>query len=32
MLWVQWQEGGKRVILWPREARTGDFAKPQWMQ
>ncbi|WP_027016099.1 ABC transporter substrate-binding protein [Comamonas composti] len=32
MLWVQWQEGGKRVILWPKESRTGDFVKPQWMK
>ncbi|PWW44354.1 ABC transporter substrate-binding protein [Melaminivora alkalimesophila] len=31
LLFVQWQEGGKRVIVWPKEARTGDYVKPQWM-
>ncbi len=32
LLFVQWQEGGKRVIVWPKEARTGDYVKPQWMK
>jgi len=32
ILFVQWQEGGKRVVVWPKEARTGDYIKPQWLQ
>jgi len=32
ILFVQWQEGGKRVVVWPKEARTGEFIKPQWLQ
>jgi len=32
ILFVQWQEGGKRVVVWPKEARTGEYIKPQWLQ
>jgi len=31
-LFVQWQAGGKRVLIWPKEARTGEYIKPQWLQ
>ncbi|HMN21337.1 MAG TPA: ABC transporter substrate-binding protein [Ottowia sp.] len=32
LLFVQWQEGGKRVIVWPKSARTGTYINPPWMQ
>ena len=28
---VQWQEGGKREIVWPKEMRTGNAILPPWM-
>jgi branched-chain amino acid transport system substrate-binding protein len=27
---IQWQDGGKRVVLWPREMQTGDMILPPW--
>lgn len=27
---IQWQEGGKRVVLWPESMRTGDMVLPAW--
>lgn len=32
LLFVQWQEGGKRAIVWPKEARTGKYMNPPWMK
>ena len=32
LLFVQWQEGGKRAIIWPKEAKTGDYINPPWLQ
>jgi branched-chain amino acid transport system substrate-binding protein len=31
LLFVQWQDQGNRVILWPRELRNGKFIMPPWM-
>jgi branched-chain amino acid transport system substrate-binding protein len=31
-LFAQWQEGGKRVIVWPKEVRTGQYIKPAWLK
>lgn len=27
---IQWQENGKRVVLWPEQMRTGDMVLPPW--
>jgi len=27
---VQWQEGGKQVVIWPDEFKTGEFVPPPW--
>ena len=32
LLWVQWQEGGRRVVVWPKELRDGKFLLPPWMR
>lgn len=32
MLFVQWQEGGKRVVVWPRELRNGTYINPPWIK
>jgi hypothetical protein len=29
MIDMQWQKGGKRVIVWPLEAATGDVIYPK---
>ncbi|HWK43353.1 MAG TPA: ABC transporter substrate-binding protein [Stellaceae bacterium] len=29
--WRQWQGGGKRVFLYPRESATGTFQMPPWL-
>jgi branched-chain amino acid transport system substrate-binding protein len=31
-LYVQWQEGGKRVVIWPKELATGKMINPPWLQ
>ena len=31
LLFVQWQDKGNRVVLWPKELRTGQFTLPPWM-
>ena len=31
LLFAQWQEKGNRVVLWPKELRTGKFIMPPWM-
>ncbi len=28
----QWQENGQRVIVWPKEMRTGNVILPPWMR
>ncbi len=30
-VYVQWQDGGKRVIVWPKEMATGPFVPPPWV-
>ncbi|HJV51960.1 MAG TPA: ABC transporter substrate-binding protein [Noviherbaspirillum sp.] len=32
VLFAQWQEGGKRVIVWPKELRTGPYILPPWLK
>jgi branched-chain amino acid transport system substrate-binding protein len=32
LLWVQWQEGGKRVVVWPKDLRNGKFVPPPWVK
>jgi branched-chain amino acid transport system substrate-binding protein len=27
---VQWQQGGKQVVVWPEEFKTGDYLSPDW--
>ena len=27
---VQWQTGGKQVVIWPKQFKTGDYVKPPW--
>jgi branched-chain amino acid transport system substrate-binding protein len=29
--WQQWQEGGKRVVVFPKENATGPFQMPPWI-
>ncbi len=29
--WQQWQEGGKRVVVFPKENTTGPFQMPPWI-
>lgn len=31
LLFVQWQKGGQRVVVWPKEAETGKMILPPWM-
>jgi branched-chain amino acid transport system substrate-binding protein len=31
-LFAQWQDKGERVIVWPRELRTGRWILPPWMK
>jgi branched-chain amino acid transport system substrate-binding protein len=31
LLFVQWQQGGKRVVVWPKEVATGKMINPPWM-
>lgn len=31
LLFAQWQKDGKRVIIWPESAKTGDYINPPWM-
>lgn len=31
-MFAQWQEGGKRVIIWPKELRTGTYVLPSWIK
>ena len=27
---VQWQKGGKQVVIWPDEFKTGEYVPPAW--
>jgi branched-chain amino acid transport system substrate-binding protein len=27
---VQWQEGGKQIVIFPQQFKTGDYVKPSW--
>jgi branched-chain amino acid transport system substrate-binding protein len=29
--WQQWQEGGKRVVVFPKENATGPLQLPPWI-
>jgi branched-chain amino acid transport system substrate-binding protein len=31
LLFVQWQKGGQRIVVWPKEAETGKMILPPWM-
>lgn len=31
LLFVQWQDGGKRVIVWPKEQANGKMISPPWI-
>ena len=31
-IYAQWQEGGSRVVLWPKELATGKYVAPPWMK
>lgn len=31
LLFVQWQKGGQRVVVWPKEAATGKMTSPPWL-
>ena len=30
-LFVQWQNEGKRVVVWPKEIATGKMISPPWL-
>lgn len=32
LLFAQWQEKGNRVVVWPKELRTGQVILPPWMK
>jgi branched-chain amino acid transport system substrate-binding protein len=32
LLFAQWQEGGKRIVVWPKELATGKMVNPPWLQ
>jgi branched-chain amino acid transport system substrate-binding protein len=32
MLYLQWQDKGERVIVWPKEVRSGKFIMPPWVK
>jgi len=32
VIFVQWQEGGKREVLWPPSLKTGDLILPPWQR
>lgn len=32
MAFVQWQEQGERIVVWPRELRTGRAIQPPWLK
>jgi branched-chain amino acid transport system substrate-binding protein len=30
-LFVQWQQDGKRVVVWPKDVATGKMINPPWL-
>ncbi|WP_235548441.1 ABC transporter substrate-binding protein [Noviherbaspirillum sp. Root189] len=32
LLFAQWQDKGNRVVMWPKELRTGKMIMPPWMK
>lgn len=32
LLFVQWQDKGERIVLWPKELRTGKMILPPWIK
>lgn len=32
LVFAQWQEKGERVVIYPKELRTGNFILPPWMK
>ena len=32
LIFVQWQDKGERVVVFPKELRTGNFTLPPWMK
>lgn len=32
LLFAQWQEGGKRIVVWPKELANGKMVNPPWLQ
>ncbi|HXN56019.1 MAG TPA: ABC transporter substrate-binding protein [Myxococcales bacterium] len=31
-MFVQWQEGGKRAVVWPKSRKNGEYILPAWAQ
>ena len=31
LLFVQWQDDGERVVVWPKELVTGKMINPPWL-
>jgi branched-chain amino acid transport system substrate-binding protein len=31
-IFVQWQDGAKRVVVWPKDKATGAFLLPPWVK
>lgn len=31
LLFAQWQKGGARIVVWPKDAETGKMILPPWM-
>jgi branched-chain amino acid transport system substrate-binding protein len=31
VLFIQWQEGGKRVVVWPKDMANGKMTSPPWL-
>lgn len=31
-LFAQWQEDGKRVVVWPKDVRSGQYITPPWIK
>ena len=32
LLFAQWQPNGQRVVLWPKELRSGNMIMPPWLE
>ncbi|GAC1607349.1 MAG: hypothetical protein NVS4B10_22400 [Myxococcales bacterium] len=31
-MFVQWQEGGKRAVVWPKSRKNGEYILPSWIK